>query len=168
VGSCATVDAVPAVVHQADLIILATPWTETQAALRSAGDLGGKIVIDCTNPFGYTQERGLFLGRGFDDSGGEEVHRWASGAAVVKAFNIYAWENFADSFYPNGRCPAVMFFCGEDDSAKRTVAELIEDLVFEPFDVGKFRAARYLEPLAMLWIENARKDGVPRDSHGGC
>jgi 8-hydroxy-5-deazaflavin:NADPH oxidoreductase len=160
VGSCAMVDAVPTVVQQADIVALATPWTETEAALRSAGDLAGKIVLDCTNPLGYSQERGLFLDRGFDNSGGEEVHRWATGAAVVKAFNTYGWENFADSFYPNeADVRPVMFFCGDDDSAKRTVAKLIEDLGFEPFDIGKIKAARYLEPLAMLWIENARKDG---------
>jgi 8-hydroxy-5-deazaflavin:NADPH oxidoreductase len=160
VGSCATVDAVPAVVRQADIVVLATPWTETEAALRSAGDLSGKIVIDCTNPIGYSQERGLFLDRGFDNSGGEEVHRWATGASVVKAFNTYGWENFADSFYPNeADVRPVMFFCGDDDSAKGTVAKLIEGLGFAPFDVGKIKAARYLEPLAMLWIENARKEG---------
>ena len=30
--------------------MLATPWKATEAAIRSAGDLAGKIVIDCTNP----------------------------------------------------------------------------------------------------------------------
>ena len=33
-----------------EVIVLATPWPATQAAIQSAGNLAGKIVIDCTNP----------------------------------------------------------------------------------------------------------------------
>src|SRR3954469_16638012 len=35
---------------QADVLLLATPWPNTEEALRSAGDLSGKILIDATNP----------------------------------------------------------------------------------------------------------------------
>ena len=33
------------------------------------------------------------------------------------------------------------------------------DIGFDPLDVGTLRQARLLEPLAMLWIELARKRG---------
>ncbi|MEY2880219.1 MAG: hypothetical protein RLZZ15_2599, partial [Verrucomicrobiota bacterium] len=38
----------------ADLVALATPWDSVPAALVSAGNLAGKIVIDCTNPLKFT------------------------------------------------------------------------------------------------------------------
>jgi 8-hydroxy-5-deazaflavin:NADPH oxidoreductase len=34
----------------ARVIVLATPWQATREAIRTCGDLAGKIVIDCTNP----------------------------------------------------------------------------------------------------------------------
>ena len=33
-----------------EVVVLATPWQGTEAAVRAAGDLRGKTVIDCTNP----------------------------------------------------------------------------------------------------------------------
>ena len=53
--------------------------------MRQAGDLGGKIVFDCTNPLA-PQLSGLT--HGHDTSGGEQVAAWAPGARVVKVFNI--------------------------------------------------------------------------------
>src|SRR5215813_3219588 len=38
----------------AEAILLCTPWTATEEACRSMGNLGGKVVIDCTNPLGMT------------------------------------------------------------------------------------------------------------------
>src|SRR5438067_13366608 len=33
-----------------EVVVLATPWQATEAAVKEAGDLTGKVVIDCTNP----------------------------------------------------------------------------------------------------------------------
>ena len=32
------------------MIVLATPWNGTQEALRAAGNVGGNVLLDCTNP----------------------------------------------------------------------------------------------------------------------
>ena len=37
---------------EAEIVVIATPWSATQAAVKSLGSLVGKIVIDCTNPLG--------------------------------------------------------------------------------------------------------------------
>src|SRR5262245_57892782 len=34
----------------ADVVALCTPWQGTREALRSCGDLSGKVLVDCTNP----------------------------------------------------------------------------------------------------------------------
>ncbi len=68
----------------AEVVVLATPWGATQDAIRAAGDLRGKIVVDATNPL-KPDLSGLALGH--TTSAGEEVARWAAGAKVVKAFN---------------------------------------------------------------------------------
>jgi len=153
-----TAVSVEAAARAADVVALATPWPATEAALRSAGDgaLRGKILIDATNPLKFTPAVGLELALGFSDSGAENVARWAAGARVVKAFNTYGWENFADAAYPNaaGLRP-VMFLAGDDAAAKGTVAGLAGEIGFEAFDAGALRAARELEPLALIWIRAA-------------
>ena len=63
----------------AEVVVLATPWQGTQAAVRAAGDLRGKTVIDCTNPL-RPGVSGLELG--FTTSGAEQVAEWAVGAKV--------------------------------------------------------------------------------------
>lgn len=65
-------------------IIIATPWNVTEAALKSAGNLSGKIVVDCTDPL-KDDLSGLSLGH--TSSGAEQVEGWATGAKVRKAFN---------------------------------------------------------------------------------
>jgi 8-hydroxy-5-deazaflavin:NADPH oxidoreductase len=54
------------------------------------------------------------------------------------------------------------FYCGDDAQAKATVRDLIADVGLEPVDVEPLRNARYLEPLAMLWIDLAvhQKQGM--------
>jgi predicted dinucleotide-binding enzyme len=39
-------------VKEAEIVVIPTPWSATQAAVKSLGSLAGKIVIDCTNPLG--------------------------------------------------------------------------------------------------------------------
>ena len=36
-------------VKDAEVVVIATPWSATEAAIKSIGSLAGKIVIDCTN-----------------------------------------------------------------------------------------------------------------------
>jgi len=151
------VAALPAdAVRGAEVVVLATPWAATEEALRGAGDLSGRVLIDCTNPLRFTPGVGLELAIGYSDSGGEQVARWATGARVVKAFNTYGWENFADTTYPNAAdLRPVMFLAGDDAAAKAAAGALAEAVGFEPFDAGALRVARELEPLAMMWIRLA-------------
>jgi len=155
-GGGATALDVPAAVATAGVVFFATPWDATPAAITSAGSLAGKVVVDCTNPLKFTPGVGLELVIGFSDSGGETVARLATGARVVKAFNTYGWENFSNPSYPNAaQLKLVMFLAGDEASAKGMVAQLATEIGFEPFDAGSLRAARELEPLAMLWIRRA-------------
>lgn len=129
------------------VVALATPWISTEDALQAAGDLSGRILLDCTNPFSHDAS-GLLLGR--DGSGGEQVARWAPGARVVKIFNSTGHGNMVDPLYPEGA--ATMLYCGDDNEAKALASELAADLGFEPIDAGPLVKARLLEPLALLWL----------------
>ena len=51
----------------------------------------------------------------------------------------------------------------DDEAAKAAVAILLRDLGFEPFDAGALKRARLLEPLAMVWINQALLRGKGRN-----
>lgn len=133
-------------VRDAECVLLATPWAAAQSALAGAGPLVGKILVDATNPIGP----GFVLTHGRDDSGAEQVARWAPGARVVKAFNTVGREVMAN---PNfGGRPAVLWICGDDAEALRAVEALGADIGFEPVVLGPLVRARVMEPAALLWI----------------
>lgn len=143
-----------------EVVVLATPWPATQDAIRSAGDLAGKIVVDCTNPLAPDLS-GLVVGT--TNSAGEEVARWARGAKVVKAFNTIGAPNFGNPKFDSEA--ATMFICGDDAGAKAVVGKLAAELGFDVVDAGPLLAARLLEPLAMLWIHLAFKQGLGPTGH---
>ncbi len=134
----------------AEVVVLATPWPAAQPAAAAAGDLRGKVLIDCTNPIGPD---GLAVG--LTTSAAEQLAAAVPGAHVVKAFNHMGAEVMADPRYADGR-QAVMVYAGDDAAAKATVAALAADLGFQPQDAGPLRQARLLEPLALLWITLSR------------
>ena len=68
----------------AELVIVATGYADAATALKSVGDLNGKIVVDITNPL-TADYMGLTIGH--ETSAAEEIARAIPGATVVKAFN---------------------------------------------------------------------------------
>jgi predicted dinucleotide-binding enzyme len=132
----------------ADVIVLAVPWSAVETTIKALGPLAGKVLIDATDPLKSTRDLAL----GFSDSGGETVARLSAGARVVKAFSTTGAGNMADSQYP---AKLMMAVAGDDASAKQTVMSLAAELGFDPVDTGPLAMSRYLEPLAMLWINLA-------------
>ncbi len=157
-GTKAQAGTVAEAASSSEVIVLATPWPATEAAVRAAGNLQSKIVIDCTNPL-KQDISGLELG--FSLSGAEQVAQWAKGAKVFKAFNTTGSNNMADPVISGIR--TVMFVCGDDEAAKTVVMQLAADIGFDTVDAGKLEQARLLEPWAMLWISLAFQGGLGRD-----
>ena len=140
-------------VRASEVVVLAVPWDAVEDVL-SSNNVSGKLVIDCTNPI----SPGFELAVGGTTSAGEEVAKLAKGACVVKAFNTTGFGNMREPHF--GKVALTMFYAGDDDSAKEIVRRLIGDIGFEPVDAGPLKMARYLEPMAMLWINLAMKMGT--------
>lgn len=137
-----------AVAEGADVIILATGFGDAIGALKAAGDLTGKVVVDITNPL-TADYMGLTLG--YSTSAAEEIQKAFPSAKVVKAFNtVFAQVLGAGPQLSDQTVP--VFFAGDDADAKSVVKSLIEKLGFEAVDAGGLKNARYLEPLAGLNI----------------
>ncbi len=135
---------------------MATPFAAISDALTEAGDLAGKILVDCTNPVGPNLTHGLNNAQ----SGSEFVQSLVPEARVVKAFTIYGFENFEDSRYPGyGDLKPAMSIAGNDAEAKRVVSALCTALGWEPVDTGPLAMSLHLEHMTLLWIQMARVQG---------
>lgn len=143
--------AVPAAgaASDADAVIVATGHADAVAALRSVGDLSGKVVVDITNPL-TADYMGLTLGH--STSAAEEMARAIPGAQIVKAFNtVFAQVLDAGADFGKGQ-KVTVFFASDSERAKQTVKALAESFGFSTVDAGGLQNARYLEPLAGLNI----------------
>ncbi len=142
-----------------DLIIAATPAGSQVEALRSAGDLEGKIVIDIANPL-KPDMSGLSVG--WTTSFAEELAKAVPGAKIVKAFNTVFAQVLSEGPDFGGGLRAAAYYCGDDDGAKKTVHRLIESMGFDAIDAGPLPNARYLEPMGFLniWFGYMAKRGT--------
>ena len=143
----------------ADIVVLATNGLATVDAINLVGPsrFEGKVVIDATNPLSWNAAAGrLELEGGKGTSGGENNAAALPGAFVVKAFNTVGLQLF---FRPDfGGVLPTMFICGDDESAKAKVSEIVTDFGWEPLDVGGIAASHYLEATAVVWIWNSMKN----------
>ena len=154
------VEAPRAAVGGAEVVFLATPFQANEEVLKGvASELGGKVLVDCTNPVGP----GLRHGLESRESGSQAVQKLAPAARVVKAFSIYGFENFENSRYPAYAVEPAMMFCGDDAAAKKTVGELVAQLGWEPLDVGGLEQALHLEHMTLLRVRMVRVNGHSTD-----
>jgi predicted dinucleotide-binding enzyme len=143
----------------AEVVVLTVMFHAAEAALRDCGDLSGKILLDPTNPLA-PDEGGLKLSVGFETSSAEFIAA-RTAATVVKSLNQVGAAVLANAWsYP---VRPIQFVAGDDAQAKQTVSALVQDLGFEVLDAGPLRAARLLEPMAMVWIDQAMRCGMAAD-----
>lgn len=144
-------------VAAADLVVLATPYGAALQVARAVPQWGGRVLVDATNPIAPGLA-GLLVGT--TSSGAEEIAKAAPTARVVKAFNTTGFENLRDPRYPGG--DLFMPVAGDDAAARQRVIALALLMGFDAVDLGPLQAARYLEPMAMVWIELALRRGQGR------
>lgn len=150
------------VADQSQIFVIAIPFLACASALPPlAAALGGKIVVDPTNPLNPDWSPVLFGDHG---SGGEEMAKLLPNSKLVKAFNTV----FADTMTNEGLVRdghhVTTFICGDDMNAKRAVCELAASLGFAPLDSGPLRNCRYLEAIAYLNVHLVITQGGGTDA----
>jgi 8-hydroxy-5-deazaflavin:NADPH oxidoreductase len=137
-------------VKQADLVLLAVPYSAAKEVLTNLGSLlKGKVLIDATNPLNADYS-GLAVG--FTTSAAEEIAKLAPEAKVVKAFNTVFASVFASQNPKIKGNKISVFYASDDADAKKKVADLINGMGFDAVDSGPLKASRNIEPMALLNI----------------
>lgn len=127
----------------ADIVVMATKWADAEVALKSLGDLSGKIILDPNNAVRFDEAGMRHLA--VETSAAEMIQGWAPNAKVVKAFNTLSSETMADPASAGG--PVTIPIAGNDADAKAVVAGLVTGIGFEVVDMGDISAARFIEQM---------------------
>jgi len=134
--------------QDADALLLAVHWSRIDDVLKQVGDLSGKVIVSCSLPMN-ADDTDLVVAH--TSSGAEELAKKVPKARVVSAFGTVPSEVLFDVF--EGRRKSTkpsLVYCGDDPKSKKTAAELIRDVGFDPVDAGPLRIARYTEPFTLL------------------
>jgi predicted dinucleotide-binding enzyme len=126
-------------VTYADVIVLSVPWDVIPEALREMGSLAGKIVIDTTNQFGSQ----ALPARG--QTAAEFNAARMPGARYTKSFNTLTARFQRETADRPKDKKVVQWICGDDEQAKRVVAQLIEDAGYIPVDFGGTKTCQLME-----------------------
>jgi NADPH-dependent F420 reductase len=132
-----------------DVVVLAVWYgTNIEIARQLGAKLAGKVVVDIANPLNASFDG---LATAPNSSSAEDLAKAiASGAKVVKAFNTtYAGTLVAGQVAGQ---PLDVFIAGDDEDAKRKVAELVRDGGMRPIDTGPLSRARQIEAMQFLHI----------------
>ncbi|MBI3028904.1 MAG: NADPH-dependent F420 reductase [Candidatus Rokubacteria bacterium] len=123
-----------------DVILIAVPYGALPQVGRDfAGEMRGKVVLDCANPFPHR-----------DGPAAEDARRKGTGVAsaehlpgvrLVRAFNTIPFGVLRSQAHRAGERVAVPL-AGDDPAALEIAARLVEEAGFEPVVVGALARAR--------------------------
>ena len=135
-----------------DLLVLCVKGGAAKHALQLAGkeNISGKIIMDTTNPIGDKPPVNGVLNSFTDlnNSLMEQLQKDYPDAKFVKCFNSVG--NLL-MYKPQLDATPTMFICGNDETAKKKVTDILTAFGWETADMGKVEAARAIEPLCVLW-----------------
>jgi 8-hydroxy-5-deazaflavin:NADPH oxidoreductase len=146
-GNAAQAGTVAQAAQFSDVIFLAVYYWTTDDAIAAAGSLDGKIIIDATNP--YIRNDAEEIQRVPGVSSALELAQKLPQSKIVKAYNTLPTATFANEHHCSE--PYALFYCGDDDEAKATVAQLIADSGFAGIDIGELSNVVHQEPGGKLY-----------------
>jgi NADPH-dependent F420 reductase len=137
----------------AEVVVIALPFTVVKPfAEQQASLLRNKLVIDISNPFENLPDNRI---------SGPEITAQAigDGARVVAAFKANFWQTLLEPVDPQTGLVRDVHYVGDNDDDKAVVAQLIQDMGFQPVDCGVLRNARILDGMVPLIVELDRRYG---------
>ncbi|AXE84332.1 NAD(P)-binding domain-containing protein [Streptomyces sp. Go-475] len=144
-----------------EVVVNAVGGRVALAALAAAGaeNLGGKVLVDVSNPLAFEGGE-LRLSPVESDSVGERIQRAFPHARVVKTLNTVNCRVMVEpARVPGGHH---VFVCGDDPGAKEQVTALLGEFGWPAdrvLDLGGIRAARAVEMWLPLWVGLLQKFG---------
>ncbi len=136
----------------ADILVLAVKGTAVESALALAGsqNLGGKVIIDATNPIADLPPVNGVLQFFTDQNSSlmQKLQELYPEGRFVKAFNSVSHLKMVN---PEFEAVPTMFICGNDEDAKKEVSRILDQFGWETEDFGTAESAGAIEGLCKLY-----------------
>ncbi|MDX6245989.1 MAG: 8-hydroxy-5-deazaflavin:NADPH oxidoreductase [Frankiales bacterium] len=141
-----------------DIAVVSIPLVAYRDVPRAG--LEGKVVIDTCNY--YPQRDGHFPELDDDSMASSElIAAHLPTSHVVKAFNAITSVHLAEWARPTGDPARIAIpIAGNNAAAKRTVANLIDQMGFDAVDTGDLGSSRSFQPGAVLYGADASAEKV--------
>ena len=140
--------------HFGVLILLAIPFSALDELPADA--LAGRIVVDAMNYY-PNRDRNIPELDSDELTSSELTARHLDRSRVVKAFNTMRWTDLGEGGTPDADFDErlAMYIAGDDEDAKMSAAELVDQFGFAPLDVGNLRdGGRQLQPGSPVYGES--------------
>jgi hypothetical protein len=137
------------VIAGAEVVFLTVRDDAQRETVRTIADLlAGKIVVSMANPLRVGNRMATYV-HPPEGSLAEEAQRDAPDAHVVSAYHEIRLSKFAKL---DQVIDSDTIVCGDDDSAKKKVMELVADTGIRPVDGGPLVNSRYVEAFVAVLI----------------
>lgn len=141
------------VTKQADIIILAIPLSKYQSIPTQY--LKDKLVIDATN-YWFEVDGMTRIPEDPSLTSSQLIQQYLSDSTVIKAFNHMGYHDLQEETFNDDL--KVIAVAGDEDKSKQIVMNLIQDVGFDPLDIGKLKDSWVLEPGSGLFGANLSKE----------
>nr|WP_280635734.1 MULTISPECIES: NAD(P)-binding domain-containing protein [unclassified Ruegeria] len=134
-----------------DVVLLAVYYPTVDNAVEAiAPHVGGKLVIDATNPLGYDANGKLEALIPDSDIAGLVMAAKLPGARIGKAFTSL-WSGYVETKSNIADPQVAMPFAVDADADNTTMAQLIGEAGLVPVDIGGLADSAALDPSSPVW-----------------
>ncbi|HEA30226.1 MAG TPA: NADP oxidoreductase [Leeuwenhoekiella sp.] len=144
----------------ADVYLLATPfWAIDELAEVYAGEFGGKVLIDATNPY---PERDGKMAQEVKDSNRNASEYTAlkfSTALTAKAFNTIYADHLKERAFRDSDKLAIPF-AAQSTKAQEVARQLIEDIGFDAIFIGDLSKTHIMDPDQKIYGKSTNAAGL--------
>ncbi len=147
--------------HFGEIVVVSVPFGKYRNV--PAEGVDGKVVIDTNNY--YPSRDGQFRELDEDQTTSSEMlAAHLPAARIVKAFNAIHWEHLRDGARPAGAPDRIAIpISGDDEDAKSLVSRLIDQIGFDPVDLGSLAVGgRKHQPGSPLYVADLSVDEMRR------
>lgn len=151
-GPLASSDTAAGAARKGDIVVIAVTFDAIDAL--PAAELGGKVVLDATN---YYAPRDGVIPAVEGDRVPTSVHvqQVVPEARIVKSFNHIVWSDIpADARPTNAPDRRGIAVAGDDLPSKQQVTEFVDEIGFDPVDIGALAESWRIQLGSPGWITN--------------
>jgi len=144
------------VAEKADIVVLALPLGKYQTIPQT--ELADKTVIDAMNYWWEIDGKENTISD-FQTSSSEIVQDFLKDSIIVKAFNHMGYHDLEDETRAAGENDRkAIAYATDSESASDTIAQIVDDLGFDPLFIGPLKNGIILEPGSPLFGADLAKE----------